>query len=126
MMETDATYSAISGQRMTEPDSQPGRLWTAAVWHGLTRPVIAIAMAVSGSGKITVAALLVAVFRLSVPQKRITASARAGGVSDRNDAGEGLPHGVNLTSILGCVFSLIMLRCWDDIVYSSSPWSGRR
>jgi gluconokinase len=45
---------------MMRPDSQPQRLWSAAVAHTITRPVIAVVMGVSGSGKTTVSALLAA------------------------------------------------------------------
>ena len=41
-------------------DRQPQRLWPAALAHTITRPVIAVVMGVSGSGKITVSALLAA------------------------------------------------------------------
>jgi len=41
-------------------DSQSKRVWSAALSHALTRPVIAIVMGVSGFGKTTVAALLAA------------------------------------------------------------------
>lgn len=36
------------------------RVWSAALAHSLTRPVIAVVMGVSGSGKTTIAALLAA------------------------------------------------------------------
>jgi len=42
------------------PDRQPQRLWSAALAHTITRPVIAVVMGVSGSGKTTVSALLAA------------------------------------------------------------------
>ena len=42
------------------PDCQPQRLWSAALAHTITRPVIAVVMGVSGSGKTTVSALLAA------------------------------------------------------------------
>jgi len=45
---------------MMEPDIQSKRGWSAALSHALTKPVIAIVMGVSGSGKTTVAALLAA------------------------------------------------------------------
>ncbi len=51
---------AASEQCVMESPVQPRRAWNAAVSHGLTRPVIAIVMGVSGSGKTTVAALLAA------------------------------------------------------------------
>jgi gluconokinase len=41
-------------------DRQPQRLWSAALAHTITRPVIAVVMGVSGSGKTTVSALLAA------------------------------------------------------------------
>jgi gluconokinase len=39
-------------------DSQPQRAWSAALAHTITKPVIAVVMGVSGSGKTTVSALL--------------------------------------------------------------------
>jgi gluconokinase len=45
---------------MMRPDRQPQRLWSAALAHTITRPVIAVVMGVSGSGKTTVSALLAA------------------------------------------------------------------
>ena len=42
------------------PDRQPQRLWSAALAHTITRPVIAVVMGVSGSGKTSVYALLAA------------------------------------------------------------------
>ena len=42
------------------PDRQPQRVWSAAMAHTITGPVIAIVMGVSGSGKTTVSALLAA------------------------------------------------------------------
>jgi gluconokinase len=45
---------------MMRRDRQPRRVWSAAVAHTITRPVIAVVMGVSGSGKTTVAALLAA------------------------------------------------------------------
>ena len=45
---------------MTETDHQPQRVWSPALAHALTRPVIVVVMGVSGSGKSTVAALLAA------------------------------------------------------------------
>jgi gluconokinase len=39
-------------------DSQPQRVWSAALAHTITKPVIAVVMGVSGSGKTTVSALL--------------------------------------------------------------------
>ena len=41
-------------------DRPPQRIWSAALDHTLTKPVIAIVMGVSGSGKTTVAVLLAA------------------------------------------------------------------
>ena len=40
------------------PDRQPQRVWSAALVHTITKPVIALIMGVSGSGKTTVAVLL--------------------------------------------------------------------
>jgi carbohydrate kinase (thermoresistant glucokinase family) len=45
---------------MTEADHQPLRVWSPALAHAVTRPVIVVVMGVSGSGKSTVAALLAA------------------------------------------------------------------
>jgi len=45
---------------MTESDRQSQRVWSAALAHTITRPVIAVVMGVSGSGKTTVSALLAA------------------------------------------------------------------
>ena len=45
---------------MTESDRQSQRVWSAALTHTITRPVIAVVMGVSGSGKTTVSALLAA------------------------------------------------------------------
>ncbi len=45
---------------MMESDPRPRCVWSAALAHTLTRPVIAVVMGVSGSGKTTVAALLAA------------------------------------------------------------------
>ena len=39
-------------------DSQPQRVWSAAPAHTITKPVFAVVMGVSGSGKTTVSALL--------------------------------------------------------------------
>ena len=41
-------------------DRQPQRVWSAAIAHTITKPVIAVVMGVSGSGKTTVSALLAA------------------------------------------------------------------
>jgi gluconokinase len=41
-------------------DSRPQRLWSPALTHTLTLPVVAVVMGVSGSGKTTVAAMLAA------------------------------------------------------------------
>lgn len=40
------------------PDRQPQRVWSPALTHTITKPVIALVMGVSGSGKTTVAVLL--------------------------------------------------------------------
>lgn len=40
------------------PDRQPQRVWSAALTHTITKPVIVLVMGVSGSGKTTVAVLL--------------------------------------------------------------------
>lgn len=45
---------------MTPPDHPSQRVWSAALAHSLTKPVIAVVMGVSGSGKTTVSALLAA------------------------------------------------------------------
>ena len=41
-------------------DRPPQRVWSAALAHSITKPVIAVVMGVSGSGKTTVAVLLAA------------------------------------------------------------------
>jgi gluconokinase len=43
---------------MMPPDRQPQRVWSAALTHTITKPVIVLVMGVSGSGKTTVAVLL--------------------------------------------------------------------
>ena len=45
---------------MTETDHQPQRVWSPAIAHAVTSPIIVVVMGVSGSGKSTVAALLAA------------------------------------------------------------------
>ena len=45
---------------MTETDRQPQRVWSPAIAHAVTSPIIVVVMGVSGSGKSTVAALLAA------------------------------------------------------------------
>ena len=45
---------------MTETDRQPQRVWSPAIAHAATSPIIVVVMGVSGSGKSTVAALLAA------------------------------------------------------------------
>ena len=45
---------------MARTDQQPQRVWSAALAHTVTKPVILVVMGVSGSGKSTVAALLAA------------------------------------------------------------------
>jgi gluconokinase len=45
---------------MMQQDSRPKRAWSPALAHIISRPVIAVVMGVSGSGKTTVAALLAA------------------------------------------------------------------
>ena len=45
---------------MMGSDRLPQRVWSAALAHAITKPVIAVVMGVSGSGKTTVAALLAA------------------------------------------------------------------
>lgn len=42
------------------PDRQPQRVWSAAIAHAVAKPLVAVVMGVSGSGKTTVAALLAA------------------------------------------------------------------
>lgn len=41
-------------------DDQPQRVWSSALAHTITKPVVVVVMGVSGSGKTTVAALLAA------------------------------------------------------------------
>jgi carbohydrate kinase (thermoresistant glucokinase family) len=50
----------IKKVQMMGSDRPPQRVWSAALAHTLTRPVIAVIMGVSGSGKTTVSALLAA------------------------------------------------------------------
>jgi carbohydrate kinase (thermoresistant glucokinase family) len=45
---------------MMDSDRLPQRVWSAALAHTITKPVIAVVMGVSGSGKTTVSALLAA------------------------------------------------------------------
>src|SRR5580693_4819015 len=45
---------------MAGPDNQPQRVWSPALAHGITKPIIVVVTGVSGSGKSTVAALLAA------------------------------------------------------------------
>jgi gluconokinase len=45
---------------MMGSDRPPQRVWSAALTHTITKPVIAVVMGVSGSGKTTVSALLAA------------------------------------------------------------------
>jgi gluconokinase len=45
---------------MARTDQQPQRVWSAALAHTVTKPVIVVVMGISGSGKSTVAALLAA------------------------------------------------------------------
>jgi len=47
-------------ERMMDGDHPPRHVWSAALSHAMTEPVIAVVMGVSGSGKTTVAALLAA------------------------------------------------------------------
>jgi carbohydrate kinase (thermoresistant glucokinase family) len=48
----------FTNERLMRCDSQPQRVWTPALAHTITEPVIAVVMGVSGSGKTTVSALL--------------------------------------------------------------------
>jgi gluconokinase len=50
----------IRDHRMAGTDNQPGREWSAALAHAVTKPIIVVVTGVSGSGKSTVAALLAA------------------------------------------------------------------
>jgi gluconokinase len=45
---------------MAGTDQQPQRVWSAALAHAVTKPMIVVVMGVSGSGKSTIAALLAA------------------------------------------------------------------
>jgi carbohydrate kinase (thermoresistant glucokinase family) len=45
---------------MMRRDDQPQRVWSSALAHTITKPVVVVVMGVSGSGKTTVAALLAA------------------------------------------------------------------
>jgi gluconokinase len=49
---------AIRKEHMMRRDRQPQRVWSAAPAHTITKPVFAVVMGVSGSGKTTVSALL--------------------------------------------------------------------
>ena len=46
--------------RMAESDQQPQRVWSAALEHTVSQPVVVVLMGVSGSGKTTIAVLLAA------------------------------------------------------------------
>jgi gluconokinase len=50
----------IRKEHMMRRDSQPQRVWSAALAHAIAKPVFAVVMGVSGSGKTTVSALLAA------------------------------------------------------------------
>jgi Mrp family chromosome partitioning ATPase len=50
-------------------DHLPQRVWSAALAHTINKPVIAVVMGVSGSGKTTVSALLAAALG-SIPRGR--------------------------------------------------------
>src|ERR1035441_3616453 len=45
-------------ERSMPPDRQPQRVWSAALANTIAKPVIAVVMGVSGSGKTTVSVLL--------------------------------------------------------------------
>jgi gluconokinase len=57
---TDMAAGVGRKEDMMRRDRQPQRLWSAALAHTITKPVIAVVMGVSGSGKTTVSALLAA------------------------------------------------------------------
>src|SRR4051794_19327990 len=50
----------IRNYRMAESDQHPERVWSAALEHTVSQPVVVVLMGVSGSGKTTIAALLAA------------------------------------------------------------------
>jgi gluconokinase len=50
----------IRNYRMAESDQQLQRVWSAALEHTVSQPVVVVLMGVSGSGKTTIAALLAA------------------------------------------------------------------
>ncbi|MGA7012188.1 MAG: gluconokinase, partial [Pseudolabrys sp.] len=64
-MQQEGTLLGCGGRRrgvtkewMMGVDPKPQRVWSAALTHAITKPVIAVVMGVSGSGKTTVAVLL--------------------------------------------------------------------
>jgi carbohydrate kinase (thermoresistant glucokinase family) len=50
----------IRNYRMAESDQQPQRVWSEALEHTVSLPVVIVLMGVSGSGKTTIAVLLAA------------------------------------------------------------------
>jgi ABC-type proline/glycine betaine transport system ATPase subunit len=57
----------ITKERMMRRDSQPKRLWSAALAHTTTERVIAVVMGVSGSGKNHDVSVVLSGPRLPVP-----------------------------------------------------------
>lgn len=57
---TGMPAGVIDKEHMMRRESQPQRMWSPALAHTITEPVIAVVMGVSGSGKTTVSALLAA------------------------------------------------------------------
>jgi gluconokinase len=57
---TGMAAGVIRKERMMRRVSQPQRVWSPALAHTITEPVVAVVMGVSGSGKTTVSALLAA------------------------------------------------------------------
>jgi carbohydrate kinase (thermoresistant glucokinase family) len=53
-------WRVVRKERMMGSDRRPQHVWSAALAHTITKPVIAVVMGVSGSGKTTVSALLAA------------------------------------------------------------------
>ena len=51
-------------------DRRPQRVWSAALAHTITKPVIAVVMGVSGSGKTTVVGVARGGARLPIPGGR--------------------------------------------------------
>jgi gluconokinase len=57
---TGMPAGVIGKEHMMRRDNQPQRVWSPALAHTITEPVVAVVMGVFGSGKTTVSALLAA------------------------------------------------------------------